>query len=78
MNVIHGVDRYRNGVKWVHERIIQRYLYNSSLYRNNDLSFGSFSYNGIFYDVLKVSFSDVIVGQKGSNGDRKLPFFGRD
>ena len=28
--------------------------------------------------VLKLSISDVIVSQKGSNGDGKLHFFGRD
>ena len=28
--------------------------------------------------ILKLSVSDVIVSQKGSNGDKKLHFFGRD
>ena len=42
------------------------------------LSFCLFSYNGVCYDGLKLSVSDVIVGQKGSNGDRKLQFFGWD
>ena len=40
------------------------------------LSFCSFSYNGICYNRLKLSVSDIIVSQKGSNEDGKLHFFG--
>ena len=38
---------------------------------NISLSFCSFLYNGVCYDVLKLSVSDVIVSQKGSNGETK-------
>ena len=48
----------------------------SSLYCIISFSFCSFSYNGVCYDGFKRSVSDVIVSQKGSNGDRKLQFFG--
>ena len=34
------------------------------------LSFWSFLYNGVCFDVFKLSVSDVIVSQKDSNGDR--------
>ena len=49
----------------------------SSLHWNFYLSFCLFSCNGICFDGLKLSASDIIVSQKGSNGDRKLHFFGR-
>ena len=42
------------------------------------LSFCSFSYNAVCFELLKLSVSDIRVGQKGSNGDRKLHLFGRD
>ena len=32
----------------------------------------------MYYNWVKLSVSDVIVSQKGTNGDRKLHFFGRD
>ena len=35
------------------------------------LTFCSFSYNGVYYDVLKLSVCEVIVTQKGSNGEGK-------
>ena len=50
----------------------------SSLHWIISLSFCSFSYKGLCFVKLKLSVSDVIVSQKGSNGDRKLHFFGRD
>ena len=50
----------------------------SSLHWSFSLSFCSFSYNGVCKDILKLSVSDVIVSQKGSNGDRKLHFSGWD
>ena len=43
----------------------------SSLYWNIYLSFCSVLYNGVCYNVLKLSADDVIVSQKGSNGERK-------
>ena len=39
----------------------------SSLHCNISLSFCSLSYNGVCYNLLKLSVSDVIVSQKGSN-----------
>ena len=48
----------------------------SSLHWNISLSFCSFSYNGVCYDVSKLSVCDVIVSQKGSNGNRKLQLLG--
>ena len=33
---------------------------------------------GIYYNVLKLSVSDIIVSQKDSNGDRKPQFFEQD
>ena len=39
------------------------------------LSVCSFSYNGVYYDQVKLSVSDIIVSLKGSNGDRKLLLF---
>ena len=63
---------YRDG-----QRSISRHVL-SSLHWNIPLSFCSFLYNGICFGGLKLSVSDVIVSQKGSNGDRKLQFFGRD
>ena len=47
----------------------------SSLHWSFFLSFYSFSYSGVCYDVLKVSVSDIIVSQKSSNGEGKLQFF---
>ena len=38
--------------------------------------FVQFSYNGVYYNVLKLSVSDFIAGQKDSNGVRKGHFFG--
>ena len=35
------------------------------------LSFCSFLYSGVYYDVFKLSAGDVIVSQKGSNGEWK-------
>ena len=32
----------------------------------------------MFLEVLKLSISDIIATQKGSNGDGKLHFFGQD
>ena len=52
--------------------------HSSSLHWSSSLSFCSFSNSGVYYDVLKLSVSDVIVCKKGCNGDRKLQFFGRD
>ena len=49
-----------------------------SLHWNISLSFCSFSYSGICWDVLNLSVSDIIAIQKSSNGDRKLQFFGPD
>ena len=57
---------------------IVQYYFLSSLHWSISLSFCSFLYNGVYYDVLKLSLSDVIVVQKGSNGDRKIQFFGWD
>ena len=37
-----------------------------------------FLYNGVYSLVLNLSICDVIVSQKGSNGDEKLHFFGLD
>ena len=37
--------------------------------------FYSFSYNGVYYDLFKLSVSDAIVIQKGSNGDGKQHIF---
>ena len=51
---------------------------NSSLHWLISLSFCLFLYNGVCYNQLKLSISYVIVIQKGSNGDGKLHFFGRD
>ena len=48
----------------------------SSLHYIIFLSFFSFSYNGVCSDWLKLSFSDVIVVQKSSNGDGKITFYG--
>ena len=42
------------------------------------LSFCWFLCNGVYYDTLNLFVNDVIVGQKGSNGDGKLHFFGRN
>ena len=50
----------------------------SSLHCNVSPSFCSFLYNGVYFDGLKLSVSDVIVSQKGPNGDGKLRFFGQD
>ena len=41
------------------------------------LSFRSFLYYGVYYNVLKLSVSAVIISQKNSNEDGKLHFFGR-
>ena len=46
-----------------------------------DLFFPSnclFSYNGVYQDAVELSTSDIIICQKGSNGDGKLHFFERD
>ena len=32
----------------------------------------------MYYKILKLSVYDIIVSQKGSNGEEKLHFFGRD
>ena len=40
--------------------------------------FVQWSGSGVYKVALKLSFSDVIVCQKSSNGDVKLYFFGRD
>ena len=50
----------------------------SSLNCNISLSFCLFSYNGVCFKVLKLSVGDVIVSQKGSNGNGKLQLFGWD
>ena len=50
----------------------------SSLHWSISLLFCAFSYNGVCYLPLKLSVSDVIVSQKGFNGEEKLYFFGRD
>ena len=50
----------------------------SSLHWTFSFSFCSFQYNGVCFDKLKLSVSDDIVSQKGSNGDRKLHFFEGD
>ena len=50
----------------------------SSLHRGISLSFYLFLYNGVCFDELKLSVYNVIFSQKGSNGDKKLQFFGRD
>ena len=50
----------------------------SSLHWSISLLFCSFSYNGVCYDGLKLSVSDVIVSQKSLIVDGKLRFFGRD
>ena len=50
----------------------------SSIHWVISLSFLSFSYNGVCFDKLKLSVSDIIVTQKGSNGEGKLHFFGQD
>ena len=50
----------------------QKKIHLSSLHCIISLSFCSFSYNGVCYDKLKLSVDDIIVSQKGSNGDRKL------
>ena len=42
-----------------------------SLHRLILLSFCSFLYNAVYYDVLKLSVYDVIFSQKGSNGEGK-------
>ena len=42
----------------------------------SSFSFCSFLYSGVLLKGLKLSVSDVIEGQKGSNGDGKLQFFG--
>ena len=44
----------------------------SSLHWDISISVCSFSYNGVYYDQVKLSVSEIIVSQKGSNGDRKL------
>ena len=44
----------------------------SSLLWSISLSFYSFLYNGVSYDLYKLSISVVIVIQKGSNGDQKV------
>ena len=50
----------------------------SSLHCNISLSNCEFSYNGVCFNVLKLSVSDALVSQKGSNGEGKLQFFGQD
>ena len=54
------------------------YVVQSSLHWTFPLSFCSFLYNGVYFDRLKLSVSDIIVSQKGSNGDGKLQFLGWD
>ena len=56
---------------------LETYL-KSSLHCTFTLSFCSFSYNGVCYNGLEPSVSDIIVSQKSSKGDRKLLFFGWD
>ena len=56
----------------------QELAHNSSLHCSISLSNCLFSYNGVCYNILKLSIIDVIVSQKGSNGNGKLHFFGRD
>ena len=41
------------------------------------IGFG-YQYSEVCFDGLKLSVSDIIVSQKGSNGDEKLQFSGRD
>ena len=50
----------------------------SSVHWIISLSLCSISYNGVCFKRLKLSVSDAIVSQKGSNGDGKLHFFRRD
>ena len=47
----------------------------SSLHWIIFLSFCSFSYNRVYFNWSRLSVSDVIVSQKGFNGDKKLHFF---
>ena len=58
--------------------IFQNKRCRSSLHCNISLSFCALLYNGVCFFGLKLSISDVIISQKGSNGDRKLQFFKRD
>ena len=50
----------------------------SSLHWIISLSFCLNPCNEVCFIWLKLSVSDVIVGQKGSNGEGKEHFFGRD
>ena len=54
------------------------FSFKSSLHCIISLSICLFSFNGACYDALKLSVGDIILSQKGSNGDGKLHFFGRD
>ena len=58
--------------------VCRYYRLSRSLHLSISLSFCSFLYNGVCWDVLKPSVSDVIVSQKSSNVDGKLQFFGPD
>ena len=40
--------------------------------------FCMFSYNGVYFDGLKLSVSDIIASQKGSYGNKKQLYFGWD
>ena len=50
----------------------------SSLHCTISISFCSFSCSGVCFNGLNLSISYIIVSQKGSNGNGKLRFFGRD
>ena len=50
----------------------------SSLHWTISCSIFSLSYNGVCYVALKLSVDDAIVSLKGSHGDGKKHFFGRD
>ena len=50
---------------WLNFRLL------SSLHWDISLPFFSFSNNGVYYNVIELSVSDIIVSEKGANGDRK-------
>ena len=58
--------------------MLNQHINRSSLHCNISLSFCSFSYNEVYFDGIKLSVNDVIDSQKGSNGNGKLKFNGRD
>ena len=53
------------------------FVWNRFHYCGTKLCFG-IKYNGVSYDGLKLSVNDIIVSQKGSNGDGKPQFYGQD